>query len=517
MKILLLEHPRSFTVERCNDIANTPLSSCLITGYTAGILKRKGHDVEIVEGYLDRLSYDEIGRRISAMRPDILGAHLVYHWEHDHDLFSFLERIKKEAAAPRITAYGFYATIAFADILKSCSAVDSVIVGEAEIPFADLADAVSAGTQGVTIPGLAVRDGTGGVTHRKGKTVRDPDSLPFPVRTDAMYRLPEVNILGSRGCYGQCSFCYINSFYGRGEPWRGRSPENIVEEIDGIIAERGTKDFYFTDPNFFGPGRRGQERALRLSSLLKPRGIRFGIEARVNDIHEETIGALVDAGLRHILIGLESGKDESLRRMNKMTTVAQNEKALRLLRKYGVEPNVGFIMFEPDSTPEDISTNLEFLKRNNLLKHLPVTANVLYHHQIVLEGTEAYHTLMSEGRLAVCASSYEGVASFKDPGVAGLAGIMREVTKFLFTRMEGIWSGRTMEPPGAKPRYTKVNQLLIEVFEENLKSLESGGRVDDGRTAILFRRIEAEIDGIVKPTQRQTIKNGNGPQQREKV
>jgi len=73
VKILLLEHPRSTTAERCNDIANTPLSSCLLTGYAAGMLKGEGHDVEIVEGYLDGLSYDDIRNTLIALKPDILG------------------------------------------------------------------------------------------------------------------------------------------------------------------------------------------------------------------------------------------------------------------------------------------------------------------------------------------------------------------------------------------------------------------------------------------------------------
>jgi hypothetical protein len=36
MKILLLEHLRRVAGAWCNDIANTPLSACLITGYAAG-------------------------------------------------------------------------------------------------------------------------------------------------------------------------------------------------------------------------------------------------------------------------------------------------------------------------------------------------------------------------------------------------------------------------------------------------------------------------------------------------
>jgi len=499
MKILLLEHPRSITPERCNDIANTPLSSCLLTGYAAGMLKRKGHEVDIVEGYLDGLSYEEIWNILDVLKPDILGVHMVYHWKTDLALFGFLERVKSEGLASTITVYGFYPTIAFEDILKRAPAVDSVMVGEPEMPFADLAGSASHGAHLPPIPGLAARDGSGGIRCLKQRPVDDLDLLPFPVRTEALYRLPEVNLLGSRGCYGRCTFCSINSFYGPGSPWRWRSPENIIEEIDGIISEKGATDFYFTDPNFFGPGRRGQERALRIASLLKPRNIRFGIEARVNDIHDEVIGPLVEAGLRHILIGLESGKDDSLRRMNKMTTVAQNERALRILRKHGIEPNVGFIMFEPDSSLEDIRINFEFLRRNDLLKNLSVTANILYHHQIILEGTEAYHHLRKEGRLETGpSSSYEGTAYFRLPEVAALANIMRQVTNILFTCMEGIWSGKIIEPPGAREKYSEVNRILVKVFGDSLRALEGGERFDEAQTASVVRETEKEITGILE-------------------
>lgn len=94
MKILLLEHPRRIARARCNDIANTPLSSCLITGYTAGMLASRGHEVNIVEGYLEGLSYGEIHRMAGDFGPDIIGVHMVYHWERDEDLFTLLKNIK---------------------------------------------------------------------------------------------------------------------------------------------------------------------------------------------------------------------------------------------------------------------------------------------------------------------------------------------------------------------------------------------------------------------------------------
>jgi anaerobic magnesium-protoporphyrin IX monomethyl ester cyclase len=498
MKILLIEHPRAFNPERCNDIANTPLSSCLHSGYAAGVLSAAGHRVEIVEAYLEHLSYETVKQRIRDIKPDLLGVHMVYHWQTDKELFGLLEEVKREGLAGYITAYGFYPTFYFEEILRACSAIDSVMTGEPESVFAELAEAIDGHAGFSDIPGLARLDGCGNVTCSRRKPIEDLDGLPFPVRTEAMFRLPEVNLQGSRGCYGQCTFCCINPFYANGSHWRGRSPENIIAEIDMLIAQQGVKDFYFTDPNFFGPGMQGQKRAMLLAALLKTRNIHFGIEARVNDIHDETIAALVEAGLRHILIGLESGNDTCLKRLNKRTTVAQNERAIDILRKHSLEPNVGFIMFEPYSSLEDIRTNLEFLRRNSLLNNLPVTANVLYHHQIVLKGSPAFKTLHSLGLLELQpGEDYEGAASFVDPRVASLADLMRQVTNSLFARMWGIWSGKELEPVRAREKYAKINSLLVDLFESNLRGLESGNLLTNEEKQQAVSETKERIDRIL--------------------
>ncbi|CEO88755.1 B12-binding domain-containing radical SAM protein [Syntrophaceticus schinkii] len=496
MKVLLLEHPRTISQERCNDIANTPLASCLLSGSIAGVIQDDGHDVSIIEGYLDNLSYQEIEEQVKDVSPGLLGVNMVYHWQGDQEIITFLEKLKKDGVVPYVVVYGYYPTFAYEKILKNCQAVDAVVLGEPELTFAELTASLSRGQKPQDLPGLAVRD-SAGVRCRRRELIEDLDSLPFPVRTEAMMRISEVNLQGSRGCYGRCTFCYINPFYGTGSHWRGRSPENIAVEIDEIIAKWEKREFYFTDPNFFGPGERGQRRALRLASLLKERKITFGIEARVNDIHDETIKALVDAGLRNILIGLESGRDESLKRLNKMTTVAQNERALEILRMHGIEPNVGFIMFEPDSNLEDIRTNFEFLKRNHLLENLAITANVLYHHQIILMGTTAFQQLKSEGRLQNVNSFYEGTTPYRDDSVAALADLMRRLTNIVFDRMDGIWSRRVKEPENARERYGKINQLLASRFETALSFLESGQLLTSELRDEQEAKDAAEIDKIM--------------------
>ena len=492
MNVILLEHPRSYDDERCNDIANAPLSACLNTGYIGGMLAANNIDVTIVDGYLEQLDYPAIEEQIVVLEPTILGIHLVYHWEDNKTLYQFIEHVKQSYGIAYICVYGFYPTFAYEEILTRCPAIDGALLGEAELTFLKLAQNFP------TVPpaGIAARTDTGIVATR-GEVVIDVDSLPFPLRSAGSYSFGEVNISGSRGCYGGCTFCYINPYYGDTKrKWRGRSPENIIAEIDAVMQETDIRYFYFMDPNFYGPGRAGKERVLKLARLLKERQIHFGIEARANDIEAETIKALTDAGLKHILIGLESGRDEALKRLNKLTTAADNENALRILRQYGIEPSVGFIMFEPDSTLEDLKVNYDFLMRNKLLDKLEISVNVLYHHMIILQGSSSYKALQQQGRLNISAhSTYEADTDYLNPRVAMLAGMMRDMTNHIFSYMKDTWELSFKKDPVILEKYRLINQLLIQSFEDFLALLKSRELSLDQRDSYVevFNRTVDEI------------------------
>ncbi|MEN8614560.1 radical SAM protein [Dehalogenimonas sp. THU2] len=487
MKVFLLEHPRQIASDRCNDIANAPLASSLVTGCIAGLLDSRGHEIMIAEGFLDKLTYENIFQQIRDFDPRVLGVHLIYNWENNLQLFAFLKRLKAEGWTGKIAGYGYYPTFAYREIFENCPEFDVLMIGEPEQTFTEWLDT------GEPVPGMAWVDPAGLIQILRRDVQRDLDALPDPIRTEAMMRIGEVNIEASRGCYGRCTFCYINPYYGAGSCWRPKSPERVMQEIDKVIAKHGPVKFYFTDPNFFGPGKQGQERVLRLAAMLKERRIRFGIEGRVNDIHQDTIAALVDAGLEELLIGLESGRDEALKRLDKLTTVEQNERALRILRANGIEPSVGFIMFEPDSSLADVRTNFEFLKRNALLKQIFTTANVLYHPQIILQGTRAYQALQQESRLILKDTTYEGMAGYSVPEVACLANVIAQVTNYFFVTMDEVWKGRLVEPTNAATLYQEINGLLVDCFEENLRRLEAGEAVDDRAAGAAAHEVKEKI------------------------
>ncbi len=498
-RILLLEHPRKASEERQNDIANTTLASCLNSGYMAAVLLQAGYQVALVEGYMEHLDYDAIEARIKDHQPEVLGIHLVYNWEDNHTLYAFITEMKEKYHIEHVSVYGYYPTFAYEEILTRCPAIDTCMLGENELTVQKLMAALP-DYEG--IQGLAYRTDNG-YAASKGELVRDLDSLPFPVRKASAYPGGEVNIFGSRGCYGGCTFCYINPFYGAADmhcpKWRGRSPENIIAEIDQIIAQTDYRYFYFTDPNFYGPGKAGKERVLKLAALLKERHITFGIEARANDIEPETTRALVEAGLKNILVGLESGRNESLKRLKKHTTVEDNERALRVLREAGIEPSVGFIMFEPDSTIEDLKINLDFLKRNHLLDTLEISVNVLYHHQIILAGSSSYQDLLAAGRLNISDHSvYEANTDYVHANVATLAHMMRDITNHIFDYMQDTWMLSVQKEPKTVKQYNAINTLLVTAFEEGLELLENNTLSDDARdawVATVCQKIDQVIAG----------------------
>ena len=496
MKILLLEHPREIPKENINDIANAPLSSSLFTAYIAGILQVE-NEVKIIEAYLEDLDYEHIYKEIEKYQPDVLGVHFFYQWNGGEKLYHFLKNIKEKKLTKYTYGYGYYSNFAYKEILSSCSEIDGIILGEPEKAFYELIQKIESGKDRNNLDGLSYINDEGKIIVNESKPIENLDKLPFPVRTPASLSYGEVNIMGSRGCYGSCTFCYINPFIGKHVHWRGRSPENIVAEIDEIIQKTDMRYFYFTDPNFFGPGNMGQERAKKLGSLLKSRKIKFGIEGRVNDIHEETIKVFVDAGLVDILVGLESGRQESLNRLNKMTTVEQNETAIRILRKYGVNLHIGFIMFEPDSSIEDIRINFNFLMRNHLLNDLNTTANVLYHQQIVLQGTRSYRELVEEGRLILSSTSnYEGTVEYENPIIADFVAMMKEITNIVFDSLKNSWKNESYKNPQMKESYKVVNDLLVLTFSKILEKIELEGRLEESFKKVVVNQAKDKILSI---------------------
>jgi anaerobic magnesium-protoporphyrin IX monomethyl ester cyclase len=502
MSIILLEHPRPRPPERYESVVNTPLSACLITGHIASMLQFNQYNVDIVDANLHGWSFKKTVQELSKRRIKILGVHLVYLWENTEDVFDAILSLRKSFHNTHINLYGHFPTFAFRDLLIEYPFVDSIILGEPETTFLELTDTVINNKDTANyyaIDGLAfnsplekneTRSGNilesnhvSDVIKNKPRTpVSNLDTLPFPYRYDFdLFKKKRITtyILASRGCYGKCTFCYLDRFYGEQSQWRGRSPENIFDEISYINRIFNEEYFYFADANFFGPGKKGKERACELARLIidNSLNIRFGIECRVNDIEDKTIDILVLAGLKDVFLGVESGSQMSLDKFKKFTTVKDNKSAINTLRRYGIEPNYGFIMFEPDSTLSDVRANFEFLKEMKMLNSPSITAHLLHHKQTVFKGTLDYEK-RSNGIKPASKLGYESVYEFKDKTVETLS---EEINGFCLKALKDLSLNTDFQNSESDSCvYEKndmlskrMNEDLIEHFERTLHKIET--------------------------------------------
>ncbi|MBC8551505.1 MAG: radical SAM protein [Candidatus Brocadiales bacterium] len=494
MSIVLLEHPRPRSPERYESVVNTPLSACLMTGYIASTLMSSHHDVAVVDANLYQWSFDRTIQELREKSFKLLGVHLVYLWEYTGDIFEALLSLKNKIPDIHINLYGHFPTFAFKDLLTEHPFIDSITIGEPEGTFLELADNVinNKGNSSLhTIDGLtfhASSSKTNGTVVKDGivqniprKPLSNLDNLPSPFRND--YELKKKKgistyILASRGCYGKCTFCYLDNFYGDESQWRGRSPENIFNEISDIYEKHEERYFYFADANFFGPGRKGKARASELAGLLVDNGIniKFGIECRVNDVEGATIEALVKAGLVDVFLGVESGSQRSLTKFRKYTTVEENKSAIITLRKYGIEPNYGFIMFDPDSTLADVRENFEFLKEMEMLNIPSITAHLLHHKQTIFQGTLDYEK-KNNGSKSVSEIMYECDYEFKEKSVEALS---EDINTFCLQSLKEIFDNRDIKNRDfdscvydENDQFSRqMNEKLIEHFETTLSYYE---------------------------------------------
>ena len=123
-------------------------------------------------------------------------------------------------------------------------------------------------------------------------------------------------------------------------------------------------------------------------------------------------------------------------------------------------------MFEPDSSFDDLRTNFDFLMRNDLLKRLEISVNVLYHHQIILAGSESYKQLQREGRLHISDHSvYEATTDYLNPDIAAFARFMRQLTNHIFDWSAGTWQAAADGEPEARAAFDRVNTVLVGWFK----------------------------------------------------
>lgn len=175
------------------------------------------------------------------------------------------------------------------------------------------------------------------------------------------------------GCDRFCSYCIIP--YARGHV-RSRKPESVIEEIRQI-AKEGIKEVVITGIHVASYGKDFKEN-IGLIDLLEKVNEVEGIERiRLGSIEptiitEEFLERLtkLEKICDHFHLSLQSGCDETLKRMNRRYTTEEFRKSTKLLKK--AYPNVALttdiIVGFPGETDEEFEKTYNFLKEIDFYK-----------------------------------------------------------------------------------------------------------------------------------------------------
>jgi radical SAM domain protein len=191
-----------------------------------------------------------------------------------------------------------------------------------------------------------------------------------------MFHNPCALIKTSLGCPYTCSFCFCKEI--TGGKYFARKIDEVMEELESIKE----REVYIVDDDFLF----NEDRLNLFCDELEKRNIhkRFLVYGRADFIasHEKVIGRLSRHGLSAVIVGVESVREKDLKDFNKRSSLENNEKAIRILQKYGIELYATMIL-QPDFTKEDfrqiedyiIGLNVSFV---NLQPLTPLPGTEIY-------------------------------------------------------------------------------------------------------------------------------------------
>ena len=178
---------------------------------------------------------------------------------------------------------------------------------------------------------------------------------------------------------------------------RLRSVESLAGEMAALYhAEGDTTLFCFHDETLLLP--RPADSMARLTELrrkLDDMGVgQLGLigKCRPDCVTPELAKELRRLGVVRMFVGVENGTQRGLDNLNRRTTLEQIEQALSAYEAAGIFVCYNLLLFEPDTTLEDVRGNVEFMRRR---PHIPVNfcRAEPYH------GTPLYERVKTRGTL----------------------------------------------------------------------------------------------------------------------
>jgi hopanoid C-3 methylase len=351
VKVLLLQPAKAASTIGGDDIS---IFEPLALEYLAASLA-PDHDVRIMDLRLD----PDLDRMLASFRPQVVG--VTGYTVHVNPVKDLCKQVKAWKPEVLTVVGGHHATVWPHDFASAC--VDLVVRGEGIGPLQEIVSRLGDGRDYEDIAGVC-REVDGTWVAAEPAPIADLDSVPLPARDlTSSYRSkyfsewmrPLASIRTSKGCPHRCNFCAQWKL--SGGRYLRRSPEAVVAELAGIDEPYV---FFADDESLYDAAR-----MYRLAELIREAGIakRYFLYARSETIVRapELLELWRAVGLERVFVGLEFFRDRDLENVHKGSTIADNERAIAILKKLGIDIYASFIV-RPEFTRDDFEAFRRYVR-----------------------------------------------------------------------------------------------------------------------------------------------------------
>ena len=320
----------------------------------ASALDRDRIDVVIVDG---RLEKDPIAAVVAASRGAVCVGVTVLTGAPIHDALAVSRAIKSTYPSMPIVWGGWHPSLFASECLDE-PAVDIVVSGQGEDTFRKIVDRLIAGER---VAGTYV-------AGSQAAALKDLNAFPahdyslIPVeRFFALKGSRQIDYISSQGCRFRCAFCADPAVFNRG--WTGLAPERIADEIAFLDQRYSVDDVAFQDETFFTHAQRvnalADEFLKRNLSITWTATLRADQACRLGD---ELFAKAVRSGLRRVMVGVESGSQEMLDRLQKDMKLEQVRATADMCTRHGVGAIFNFIVGFPGESEPSMQATLALAK-----------------------------------------------------------------------------------------------------------------------------------------------------------
>ncbi len=342
--------------------------------YIAAYIRQKFNvEIRIINQKVNNTPDDEIVKQAKEFRADIVGLSMLTTNAYS---LPYITKNLKASLPDALIVIGGPHVSAFKEKSLEGNLADVAVPYEGELTFESLLNAYSGNGDISGVTGIFRRT-KDGIVANPGITpfVEDIDTLPFPAydlidlhaywKINAMTALTHkkyVSFFSSRGCPFKCIYCH-RIF---GDKLRIHSAQRIFEEMKFYMKKYGVNSFEIIDDIFNHDKKRVFEICELIGKLENKVGLSFPNGLRVDELSDNIIDALTDAGMYYCSCPLESGSP----RIQKV--IGKNLNIRRYLEnvEYTASKKIftyGFVMMGfPTETESDLKQTLDVACQSKL-------------------------------------------------------------------------------------------------------------------------------------------------------